>query len=213
VVDWNADAILEPSGYHEEVSDPARITRATLADLLAIPEERRRHEIIDGELVEKEAASGRHGGAQGRLFRRLGPYDRRPGGRAPGGWWFATEVEIQLSESQVVRPDVCGWRRERLAALPSEVPITVRPDWICEILSTNRRNDLIKKKRAYHQHQVGHYWLVDPIDETLAVYRWHPDGYVEVLIAERDERVRAEPFDAIELRVGVLFGDDEDDDE
>jgi Uma2 family endonuclease len=194
----------------DEVSTPAKVQPATIADLLAIPEERRRHEVIDGVLVEKEAASGRHGGAQGRLFRRLGPYDRGPGGRWPGGWWFATEVEIRFEDQQVFRPDVAGWRRERMAALPSEVPITVRPDFICEILSKNKRNDLIKKKRVYHRHQVGHYWIVDPIEETLAVYRWHTDGYVEVLIADRDERVHAEPFDAIELRVGVLFGDDDD---
>jgi Uma2 family endonuclease len=189
---------------------PAKIAGATIADLLAIPEERRRHEIIDGVLIEKEAASGRHGGAQGRLFRRLGPYDRRPGGRLPGGWWFATEVEVLFEDSQVFRPDIAGWRRERLAELPAEVPITVRPDWVCEILSKNKRNDLIKKKRLYHRHAVGHYWIVDPVEETLSVHRWHADGYVEVLAADRDERVRAEPFDAVELRVGVLFGDDDD---
>ncbi len=193
------------------MSNAAKVRACTVADLLAIPEEHRRHELIDGVLVEKEAASGRHGGAQVRIARRLGPYDRRPGGRGPGGWWFATEVEILLTDTQVFRPDVAGWRRERMAALPSEVPIALRPDWICEILSKNRRNDLITKKRAYHRHEVGHYWLLDPVDDTLAVHRWHPDGYVEVLVADRDERVRAEPFDAIEFRVGVLFGDDDDD--
>lgn len=198
-------------GYGAEVSDAAKIQRATITDLLAIPEEHRRHEIIDGVLVEKEAASGRHGGAQVQIAQWLRPYGRRPGGRWPGGWWFATEVEIQFDDTQVFRPDVAGWRRERMAALPFEVPIMIRPDWICEILSTNKRNDLIKKKRAYHRHQVGHYWLVDPVDETLAVYRWHPDGYVEVLIADRDERVRAEPFEAIEFRVAMLFGEDDDD--
>lgn len=198
--------------YHRNMSSPAILKRATVADLLAIPEDRRRHELIDGTLVEKEAASGRHGGAQGRLFRRLGPYDRRPGGRSPGGWWFATEVEIELSETDVFRPDVAGWRRDRLVALPSEVPIRTRPDWVCEILSTNRRNDLIKKKRAYHRHGISHYWIIDPVDETLSVHRWSADGYVEVLVADRDERVRAEPFDAIELRIAVLFGADEDDD-
>jgi hypothetical protein len=41
------------------------------------------------------------------------------------------------------------------------------------------------------------------------VHRWHADGYLEVLAAERVQRVRAEPFDAIELDVGVLLGDDE----
>src|SRR5947207_10100705 len=71
--------------------------RAGVEDLLAIPEEVRHHEVIDGQLVEKEAATARHGGVQGRLFRSLGPYDRRPGGRAPGGWWFATETKVQLA--------------------------------------------------------------------------------------------------------------------
>jgi Uma2 family endonuclease len=195
------------------VSASAPRRKATVADLLAIPEHLRRHEVIDGLLIEKEAASGRHGAAQGRLVRWVGPYDRSPGGRWPGGWWFATEVEIEIEATEVFRPDVAGWRRERLATPPIEVPIRVRPDWICEVLSKNRRNDLIKKKRAYHAQRVQHYWLVDPIDETLAVYRWHPDGYVEVLISARDERVRAEPFDAIELCIGVLFGDDDDDTE
>jgi Uma2 family endonuclease len=192
------------------VSDAAKTAHATIADLLAIPEEHRRHEIVDGVLLEKEAASARHGAAQVRLSRRLGPYDRRPGGRWPGGWWFATEVEILFENTQVFRPDVAGWRRERLAELPTEVPVTVRPDWVCEILSKNRRNDLIKKKRVYHRHEVGHYWIVDPIEETLAVHRWHPDGYVEILAADRGERVRAEPFEAIEFRVGILFGEDDD---
>ena len=120
-------------------------------------------------------------------------------------------MAVSYTHLDVSKRQVSGWRRERLAQLPAEVPISVRSDWICEILSTNRRNDLIKKKRAHHRHQVGHYWLVDPIDETLAVYRWHTDGYVEVIMASRDERVRAEPFDGVEIKVGALFGDDEED--
>ncbi len=52
------------------MTDAAKAQRATVADLLAIPEEHRRHEIIDGVLVEKEAASGRHGGAQVRIADR-----------------------------------------------------------------------------------------------------------------------------------------------
>ena len=183
---------------------------ATLEDLLAIPEAERRHELIDGVLIEKDAGSGKHGGAQGRIFRSLGPFDRRPGGPKPGGWIFATEVDVYFDLTNTLRPDIAGWRRERLAELPSEVPIRLRPDWTCEVLSSNHRNDLVKKKRLYHQHQVPHYWIADPVEQTLAVYRWSPDGYVEVLTTERGERVRAEPFEAIELVVGVLFGDDDD---
>ena len=86
------------------------------------------------------------------------------------------------------------------------------PDWTCEVLSSeNARNDLVRKKHIYHQNQVGHYWIVDPSLGVLLVYRWVTDGYLEVLSAEKGERVRAEPFHAIELPVGVLFGDDEED--
>ena len=71
-------------------------------------------------------------------------------------------------------------------------------------------HDLVRKKRIYHQHQVPHYWIIDPRDETLTVHRWGPDGYIQVLLAQRGERVRAEPFQAIELPVGTFFGDDEE---
>ena len=183
---------------------------STLEDLLALPEEGRGFEVIDGEIVQKDAASGRHGGAQGRVFRFLGPFDRRPGGRTPGGWIFGTEVHVFFDAHNTLVPDVAGWRRERLAELPAEVPVRVIPDWTCEVLSTNKRNDLVKKKRVYHEQRVQNYWIVDPKEETLAVYRWSPEGYIEVLITERGERVRAEPFEAIELLVGVFFGDDEE---
>jgi Uma2 family endonuclease len=185
-------------------------TPATLDDLLAIPDERRHHEIIDGELVEKGAATGEHGRAQIALGSTLlHRFDRRPGGRWPGGWWFATEVEIFFADTQIYRPDVVGWSRERAASPPAGTPIELLPDWICEILSTNRRNDLLLKKRRYHQHKIPHYWIVDPSEQTLAVHRWAPDGYIELLAAERGETVRAEPFDAVDFFVGVLFGDDE----
>ena len=143
----------------------------------------------------------------------LGPFDRRPGGPPdrPGGWIFGTDVDVYFDERNTLRPDVGGWRREHLAALPEEFPVRVLPSWVCEILSTNRRNDLVRKKRVYHQYKIPHYWILDPQAETLLVYRWSADGYTEVLAAQRGERVRAEPFEAIELAVGVLFGDDDDD--
>ena len=75
---------------------------ATLEDLLAIPEEARRHELIDGVIVEKGAASGEHGGVQRRLSARIDPFERRPGGRWPGGWWFATEVDVYFDPANKV---------------------------------------------------------------------------------------------------------------
>src|SRR3990167_5186314 len=92
---------------------------ATLEDLLAIPEQIRHHELIDGEIIAKQAASGQHGGAQGKIFHLLQPFDRKPGGRWPGGWLFATEVDIYFDTQDTLRPDVAGWRRARLPELPA----------------------------------------------------------------------------------------------
>lgn len=186
---------------------------ATAADLLAIPEERRFHEIIDGGLIQKAAPSFEHGDAQSAIVAHVKiPFQRRPGGRWPGGGWFATEVEVELAPDQVYRPDVVGWRRERAPERPSGSPVRIRPDWVCEVLSPeNARNDTVKKMRVYQRCQLPHYWIVDPREETLTVYRWTSEGYLVALRAERDERVRAEPFDAIELQIGVLFGDERED--
>ena len=186
--------------------------RATAADLLAIPEHERFHEIIGGHLMRKAMPSGPHGLGQSQIVSQIGgPYNRRPGGRGPGGWWILTEVEVELEPHEIYRPDVVGWRREHLPELPREPPIQVRPDWICEVLSrANARNDLVKKMRVYHRVGVPHYWIVDPDRETLSVHRWTPDGYLMALMAEPGNRVQAEPFGEVLLDVGALFGSEED---
>lgn len=182
---------------------------ATLEDLLVLPEdEQKRFELVDGEIAERGATTGRHGRAQFRLSAFAVTFDRRSGGPGPGGWWFATEADIWFDAANTFKPDVAGWRRERVAEQPDEFPIRERPDWVCEILSTNRAHDLVRKKRVYHRYGVPHYWILDPVEGTLSVLRRAEEGYVEVLSAERQEVVRAEPFDAVTLHVGFLFGDE-----
>lgn len=184
---------------------------ATLADWLAQADEARL-ELIDGELIPKAAPTVAHGQAQVAVGISLAGFVRRVGGPGgPGGWWIASEVDIAL-DGRGFRPDLAGWRRDRVPVLPRERPMTVRPDWICEIVSeSNRSTDTIKKVRRYHQAGVPHYWLLDEVARSLLVYRHGPDGYVIAIAAEATESVRAEPFDAIELKVGALFGDDPDD--
>jgi Uma2 family endonuclease len=205
--------VLAALAYPRAMSSSApALTAATVEDLLAIPAAERRHEIVDGELVRKAMPSGPHGRAQFRLGTEIGgPYDRRAGNGGPGGWIFATEVEIQFDALNIFRPDVAGWRRDRLTRLPAETPLDVLPDWVCEILSpSNKQNDLFKKLRVYQRCQVANYWIIDPDAEALAVYRWTPDGYLLVLTAVGHERVHAEPFDAVEHSVHTLIAGDEE---
>jgi Uma2 family endonuclease len=144
---------------------------ATLDDFWAIPEDRRFHELVAGELVEKTAPTGEHGDAQAGVVGAVRPaFHRRPGSGGPGGWWIATEVEVLLESGDVVRPDVLGWRRERCPERPTGTPVRQRPDWICEIVSPgSATQDTVKKLRLYHRVSIPHYWVVDPRDATLTV--------------------------------------------
>jgi len=120
-----------------------------------------------------------------------------------------TEVEIELGPKEIYRPDVLGWRRDRVQDRPKGNPIRTPPDWVAEVLSpSNSGLDRVQKLNAYHRHRLPHYWILDPEERTLSVFRWAEPGYLLTLAAAADQIVHAEPFDALTLRVGELFGDE-----
>jgi len=187
------------------------IKLATAADLAILPGDARA-EIIHGVIAEKASPSAEHGASQialgAVLVRR---FQRVLGGRWPGGWWFGSEIEVEYETHEVYLHDVVGWRRDRVPQRPTGRPVRTRPDWACELLSpSNAKRDLIDKFQVLHTNGVPHYWIADPLERTLIVHRWEPRGYLVVLTAAAGDTVRAEPFDAVELRVSTLFGLEDD---
>ena len=181
--------------------DPAR-RRATYEDVLNAPE----HvvaEIIDGELYASPRPAAPHAVAASAIGADLfGPFHRSPGDPAgPGGWWILDEPELHLG-ADVVVPDLAGWRRERLPQLANVAYFTQAPDWICEVVSpATGRLDRVRKMRIYAREQVAHAWLVDPLQQTLEVYRLEGGRWLVASTHGGDEQVRAEPFEAIELQL------------
>ncbi len=192
------------------MSDPAKSPQATFQDVLALPEDVRA-EIINGELVVKEAATPHHSNAQSNIDTQVSWRFKKASGDGdrPGGWWILTEAEVEYETHELYLHDVAGWRRERMPALPGERPIRIRADWACEVLSpSNASNDTVRKFRTLHRCGVPHYWLVDVERGTVTVFEWSETRYTVAVSAERGERLRLPPFDAVELDVGVLLGDD-----
>src|SRR5438445_12885672 len=117
----------------------------TRADLEALPDNVV-GEIIDGVLYTSPRPRPLHANIEGALLEDLrAPFQRGRGG--PGGRWILVEPGSELPGSPEVVPDLGGWRRERMPALPENEPIRAVPDWVCEILSprTRRSDQLIKK--------------------------------------------------------------------
>ena len=170
-----------------------------------------RLEIVGGEIVEKAVPSPDHSFSSFKLGELIAPFNRKPGGRrGPGGWWLFTEIHTAYADGAVYCHDAAGWRRDRMATRPDEWPVRIRPDWVCEIVSPkHEKHDHVTKPRTLHAAEVPHYWLLHPEEKLLLVQRWSHDGYVIVQRAAAGEVIRAEPFEAIELRVGAVFGDDD----
>jgi Uma2 family endonuclease len=178
-------------------------------DYLARGEDER-VELIRGAIVDKQTSVSHSRTQVGTTTTLKTPFGRKPGGGSgPGGWWFFTELEVRFAR-EVFRPDVCAYRRDRMPQPPkSPRLVELPPDWVCEILSPgHERRDRVEKLQTYFKHRVPHYWIIDPIAETLEVFRRVDLGYTLVLTAVRGQRVRAEPFDELEVRVDELLGDD-----
>ncbi len=163
-------------------------------------------EILNGELVVSPRPASPHTNAASRLGVLLGgPFWLSQGG--PGGWIFLDEPELHLGRKpDKLVPDLAGWRRERMPTMPETAAIILAPDWVCEVLSVStEHHDRGRKRRIYAREGVGHLWFVDPIEQTLEVYRLLDGHRHEGDTFEGDAKVRAPPFDAIELDLGALW--------
>jgi len=183
--------------------EPAR-RYASYEDILALPETLV-GEILFGELHTHPRPAPRHARAYSALGYLLGgPFDGGIGG--PGGWWILDEPELHLCENVLV-PDLAGWRRDRMPALPETAWFELSPDWVCEILSpSTARTDRAVKMPVYAREGVGHLWLVDPDARILEVYALREDGHWLLLDTLKDvDAVRQPPFEAAEFSLGALW--------
>lgn len=140
----------------------------------------------------------------GKLFSRIArAFD--DGDDGPGGWWIAVEPELHLGPNILV-PDVCGWRRERVPAYSVAAAWDIAPDWICEVVSPSTgRYDRMRKLPVYARHEVQHAWLVDPVERMIEVFRLASANWIFVGVYGGDEPARIEPFDAIEFPIATLW--------
>lgn len=184
----------------------------TVDDLLALGEDTR-CELIHGEIVSKDASGVAHVRAEVSLatwaHRRFGG---RVSGRWPGGWYILPEVHVVYEPHQVFCHDIAGYRRERLDPPPEGWIEGIRPDWVCEVLSRGHaKRDLVDKFAVLHAAGVPDYWVIDRDARILFMYQHASTGYVMRTVGD-NAAIRARPFDGVELRTAVIFGDEDDED-
>ncbi|TFF20740.1 Uma2 family endonuclease [Jiella endophytica] len=161
-------------------------------------------EIIDGELVTHPRPVPKHAAAASYLGAEI--LDAFGRGRSgPGGWIILDEPELHLGPDVIV-PDIAGWRKERLSALPDRAYFDIAPDWVCEVISpSTERYDRNAKRRIYAEAGVKHMWLLDPRAELLETFALANGRWIVGPTFDNAAEVRAEPFDAIAFPLTILW--------
>jgi Uma2 family endonuclease len=182
--------------------------KATYQDVLDAPEHKVA-EVVGGELYLSPRPGGPHSSAEMNLaYELLGPFGRGRGG--PGGWLLLIEPELHLGyEPAIVVPDIAAWRRERMPYVPETAKyFTIAPDWLCEVISPSTgRFDRAVKMPLYAQEGVRHVWIVDPPQRTVEVFRNEGGKWLLLATHSGEEKIRAEPFEAVELDLHPLWAD------
>ncbi len=177
---------------------------ATYADVVAAPENMVA-ELVDGVLYTSPRPASPHAMAASTLGGDLEPAFGRGRGGGPGGWLILFEPELHLA-GDVLVPDLAGWRRERMPEMPDTAAFEIAPDWLCEVISPSTGGlDRGVKLPKYAAARVENVWFVDPATQTLEVLRLHGLRYHTLVAFSEDDKVRAEPFEAIEIALSDLW--------
>jgi len=180
-------------------------------DLLETLPEHLTGEMINGRLYTQPRPTTPHALAESGLAMDIGGAYHR-GRDGPGGWWILVEPEIHfIRDTEVLVPDLAGWRRDRMPRLPRDQRIEVVPDWVCEILSpSTARKDRVTKMPVYARYGVPYLWLVDPLAQTLEVFALQEGRWTVIGQFQEQQIVSVEPFQEIGLELGALWENTED---
>ena len=180
------------------------IRPASYQDILDAPEGMVA-ELIRGALHTQPRPAKPHGRAATALGAEIHlGFDR--GRTGPGGWWILDEPEIHFTETDILVPDIAGWRRDRLPELGTEAYFETAPDWVCEVLSPRTREyDVTEKRDVYATAGVSHLWFVDPDARTLEAFALEAGSWRLLGAAHADADVRFAPFEAISIPLAELW--------
>lgn len=170
--------------------------RYVYEDLLA-PEDGRRRELLEGDLLASPSAKPRHQHIVSDLDVMFRGLEHLGLGRA-----YVAPLDVVFDPYTVFEPDVMFIRTERLGIV-TERNVSGASDLVMEVVSESTRDtDLGPKLRAYGRHGVGAYWAVDPDANTVQVFRREGGAFIEAGTIDRRGTIG---FLGIELKLADIL--------
>ncbi|HEY0300816.1 MAG TPA: Uma2 family endonuclease [Rhizomicrobium sp.] len=179
----------------------ARQGRHTASDLWRMPNDDKRYEIIEAEVIVSPAPSVSHQQALAALVRIV---DRHVVDHDLGIVLFAP-VGVVLEALSGVQPDLIFIAKARRAIVQAK-GIFGAPDLVVEILSPSTAvRDRGRKRDLYARTGVVHYWYLDPRAGKLVALRLNGSRYrVEVEVGPRST-FKPSLFPGLSIRIRDLL--------
>jgi len=148
-----------------QIHSPARLT---YNDLVAMPDDGKRHEIIDGVHYVSPSPNLRHQELVGRLYLEIGLWFRQ---QPDAGRLFVAPLDVLFSHHDVVVPDLVFVASDQQDVLTA-ANVQGAPALAVEVLSPGtRKRDQGIKRELFDRGGVREYWMVDPDPQSITVYR------------------------------------------
>ena len=175
--------------------------RFTYEDYLQLPDDGKRYEIIEGELVMSPAPKLSHQA----LLRNLVKYLLSFIEENKSGTLFFAPCDVVFSDLSIVQPDILFISNENRSIM-KESNIQGTPDLIIEVTSPSTEDrDLGYKKRLYAKYGVREYWIVDPNREKIEVWNWESNRYVLSGFYEKSESAKSLLLSGFEVELEKVF--------
>jgi Uma2 family endonuclease len=155
----------------------ATLRPLTYDDLLDMPDDGQRYEIIGGELVVTPAPTANHQRVLFQLVRLLDAFVLENG----GGELFFAPFDVQLGFHDIVEPDLLFIGSEQGRVPGEHHKFEGSPLLVVEVTSpSSRQTDRVKKMVLYARSGVLEYWIADPELRMLVVNVLESGTYVQV---------------------------------
>ena len=188
----------------DNVKPATSSVKLTYDDFLLFPDDGKRHELIDGEHYVTPSPNTRHQRISGRLYLLLGNWLEQH----PIGQLFYAPFDVVFSNFDVVEPDLLYMSNERAAMILTDKHVAGVPELVIEIASPGtRKRDETLKRRLYERSGVEEYWVVDPIVDTVRVFRRSSSGFTRPseLSAEGGDVLTTALLPGLAIPVARLF--------
>ena len=177
----------------------------SIEEFLELPDtyDRRKMELDEGELYIMPRRRTGHQFLQAQMLLHTGNY--LDGFDDPPAQVFHDVIVALSLESRVLFSPDLVIILEGSSAVVADRMVEGSPDIVAEILSSDRRRDLVRKRQVYAEAGVPEYWIFDPRADTATLLELRDGVYVERAVLDSDETLTTPLLPGLAIPLADVF--------